>query len=252
MTTPAALASTSGTTGLPKVAVMSHYHYVAQSMQLYDSNDKSYEVWGLTEMGWITAFHYPEKDESGSVGRLLPGNEARIMNQHGEEEIEPRVQGEILVRGPSVMREYLDNPEATNSMLVNGWLHTGDIGYQLAGKWYIVDRAKDLIKVRGWQVSPAELEQCLLLHPQIHDAAVIGIDFNDGRGELPRVYIALREPTNPISDDEIRAFMNKRLSRYKTPDGGIVRIDRIPRSAAGKILKHILREMAAKETCLSN
>lgn len=100
------------------------------------------QVWGLTEMGWITTVHYPEKDESGSVGRLLPGNEARIISGRGDEVTDSCVKGEILLRGPSVMKGYLDNPEATNSMLVDGWLHTGDIGYESSGKWYIVDRAK--------------------------------------------------------------------------------------------------------------
>lgn len=100
------------------------------------------QVWGLTEMGWITTTHYPEKDRSGSVGRLLPGNEAMIIDEQGETVTALYGQGEILLRGPSVMMGYLDQPEATTSMLKDGWLHTGDIGYTRNGKWYIVDRAK--------------------------------------------------------------------------------------------------------------
>lgn len=266
--TPAALACTSGTTGLPKVAVLSHYHYVAQSVQLADSSSKPYEVlnphlgfsrrggqlltfyqvrrllclpsfhafvfplvhlaplreghttwiskrfqldafidnisqhqitetavvtpivlallglsnekksalrslrmlwaggaalssteqnalrdlchpkalfsqvWGLTEIGWITTIHYPEGDESGSVGRLLPGNRGKILDDSGGEIAEPGISGEIWIQGPSLTNGYLDNPSATNVTIVDGWLRTGDIGYQRDGKWYIVDRAK--------------------------------------------------------------------------------------------------------------
>lgn len=100
------------------------------------------QVWGLTEIGWITTIHYPEKDESGSVGELLSGNRARIFNNSGIEITEPGVAGEIWIQGPSLMNGYLDNPEATNSTIVNGWLRTGDIGYHRNGRWYIVDRAK--------------------------------------------------------------------------------------------------------------
>lgn len=100
------------------------------------------QVWGLTEIGWITAVHYPEKDESGSVGRLLPGNRAKILNDGGDDVIKPGVAGEIWIQGPSLMNGYLNNPGATNHTIVDGWLRTGDIGYQMDGKWYIVDRAK--------------------------------------------------------------------------------------------------------------
>lgn len=108
-------------------------------------------------------------------------------------------------------------------------------------------KTQDLIKVRGWQVSPAELEQCLLLHPAVLDAAVIGVDRGDGRGELPRAYIVLESTMSTLTDEAVRDFMDVRLSRYKALDGGIVRIDNIPRSAAGKILKPLLRKRAAKE-----
>lgn len=102
--------------------------------------------------------------------------------------------------------------------------------------------------MRGWQVSPAELEQCLLLHPAIFDAAVIGINRGDGRGELPRAYVVLHPGiSSDLTEEAVRSFMNLRLSRYKSLDGGVVWIDKIPRSAAGKILKPLLRELAATE-----
>ena len=99
------------------------------------------QIWGLTEIGWITTFKYPERD-AGSVGRLLPNTEAMIVDKDGNEVNDDDESGEILIRGPALMSEYLGNPEATATTLVNGWLHTGDIGYQKEGKWYIVDRAK--------------------------------------------------------------------------------------------------------------
>ena len=99
------------------------------------------QIWGLTEFGWITTFKYPEQD-SGSVGRLMPNTEAMIVDKEGREINEEGERGEILIRGPGRMSEYLGAPEATAKTIVDGWLHTGDIGYQEAGKWYIVDRAK--------------------------------------------------------------------------------------------------------------
>lgn len=164
------------------------------------------------------------------------------------------------------MTSYLGNTEATQSAIVGGWLHTGDIGYQRRGKWYISDRAKvspsfkylsinanyqtsqELIKVRGWQVSPTELEACLLTHQNIMDAAVIGIDFQDGRGELPRAYVVV-DQGSPIfvSDSEIQEYVLSRLAKFKALDGGIKRVESIPRSSSGKILKKILREEANLE-----
>ena len=99
------------------------------------------QIWGLTEYGWITTFRYPEKDP-GSVGRMMPNTEAKIIDKDGQELNEDGEQGEILIRGPALLTEYLGAPEATAKTIIDGWLHTGDIGYQKAGKWYIVDRAK--------------------------------------------------------------------------------------------------------------
>ena len=109
-----------------------------------------------------------------------------------------------------------------------------------------------MIKVRGWQVSPAELEAVLLSNPRVRDAAVLGIDLDDGRGELPRAYIVTDKPdsdgTKQITDEEILGFMGERLARYKALAGGIRRVASIPRGPSGKILKNKLREAAKKET----
>lgn len=169
-------------------------------------------------------------------------------SQNQEIEItEDNKRGDILVRSPSIMHYYRSNPTATAETIVDGWLHTGDIGYQNQGKWYIVDRAKDLIKVRGWQVSPAELEACLVEHPSIRDAAVIGFDAKDDRGELPRAYIVLEVDAGEVDDEDVKSYLKGRLANYKALAGGVRRLDAIPRSASGKILKPILRALARRE-----
>ena len=225
------------------------------------------QIWGLTEFGWITTFKYPEKN-AGSVGRLMPNTEAKIIDKDGHEVTREGERGEILIRGPARMTEYLGSPEATADITKDGWLHTGDIGYQQAGKWYIVDRAKvsqslemrefanlipipsqELIKVRGWQVSPTEIEACLMQHPLICDAAVIGVGYPDTQEELPRAYVVVDAKSRgaSLSDKEIHEHVGNHLAKYKSLTGGIRRIDSIPKSAAGKILKKILREASAKE-----
>lgn len=107
---------------------------------------------------------------------------------------------------------------------------------------------QELIKVRGWQVSPTEIESCLLAHPAILDTAVIGVDFQDGLGELPRAYVVL-DPAmaDTIEDQEIKEYLTGRLAKYKALAGGVVRLEAIPRSSSGKIVKKILRDRAKKE-----
>ena len=162
--------------------------------------------------------------------------------------------GEILVRGPSVMSGYMGNPAATEAAFIDGWLKTGDIGYRSSdGKWYVCDRAKEIIKVRGWQVSPAELEDCLLTHPSIVDAAVIGVDDSESSsGELPRAYIVLHEGdgSSSVTEAEIQNHFRGRLARYKALAGGVRIVDRIPKSSSGKILRKALKEMAEGEKAL--
>ncbi|KAL9131508.1 MAG: hypothetical protein Q9217_000587 [Psora testacea] len=212
------------------------------------------QVWGMTESGWITTFLWPEKDHSGSVGRLLPGMEAKLV-YNGEVVEEDNMQAEIYVRGPLVMQGYLDNPEATQAAKdSDGWLKTGDVAYKDQGKFYIVDRQKELIKVRGWQVSPAELEAQLLLHPMISDAAVIGVPTNpnsDDESELPRAYV-VRVGDEYLSEADVKAFMSMHLARYKNLDGGVNFIDAIPKNSTGKILRKVLKERAIAEARADN
>ncbi|RDL34790.1 uncharacterized protein BP5553_07918 [Venustampulla echinocandica] len=372
--TTVALMSTSGTTGMPKAAEISHYAQIAQSIMLYDSKEKPYQVirllclpqfhafnapiahiaplreghttyvmkryqpakytefisrykisettmvnpiifnllalpeseraaldslrfvwcggvaldavvqnklsgilnpdaivaqvYGMTEIGWIVTMHFPEKDDTGSVGRLLPSMEAKIMDPLTNLPITTHsIPGEIYLRGPSLMTSYISNPHATKETIIDGWLASGDIGYvSPEGKWYVTDRKKELIKVRGWQVSPTELEACLLGHPMVKDVAVVGVDEGDERGEVPRAYVVLEGGEewimmddkgdlnekggtrfngingNTEMQEDIKLYLKGRLATYKVLAGGVKFVSRIPRSAAGKTLRKVLKD----------
>ena len=138
------------------------------------------------------------------------------------------------------MMGYLNNPAATlEAFSPDGWVRTGDVGYIRDGKWYVVDRTKDLIKVRGWQVSPVEIEAALLDHHLVTDAAVIGVPAQDGTGEVPIAYVVKAEDS--LGEDDIKTFLGERLARYKGVDS-VVFVDTIPRNPTGKILRRVLRD----------
>lgn len=162
------------------------------------------------------------------------------------------MRGEICVRGPTVTQGYHKNPEANaESFDSEGWFKTGDIAYcdEATKKWYIVDRRKELIKVRGFQVAPPELEAVLLSHPHIVDAAVIGITIPGADTEFPRAYVVRRpgEGGAKLTEAEVQKFVLERLAKYKALTGGVKFVDSVGRNASGKILKKFLREEAKKE-----
>lgn len=139
------------------------------------------------------------------------------------------------------MRGYLNNSKATEEAFSDdGWVKSGDVGYVRKGKWYVIDRTKDLIKVRGWQVSPAEIEAALLEHHAIMDAAVVGMPASDGSGEAPYGFVVKR-PGVELQKDEVKAFLRERLARYKGIDQ-VKFVDHIPRNPTGKILRRVLRD----------
>lgn len=166
--------------------------------------------------------------------------------------IDYNVNGELCFRGPTVFMGYLNNAEANKAFDREGFYHTGDIGYRVRGGknlWYIVDRRKELLKVRGFQVAPPELEAVLLGHPEIVDAAVIGVQYKASDSQMPRAYIVKR-PTpegDRLSEQDIRNFMKDKLAKYKELTGGVQFVSEIPKNASGKILKRLLRERAKKE-----
>ena len=148
------------------------------------------------------------------------------------------------MRGPQVMKGYLNRPEATAQTIdAEGWLHTGDLGYADEDGWlYVVDRLKELIKYKGYQVAPAELEAVLLAHPAVADAAVIPSP-DEEAGEVPKAFVVLQ---GEATADELMAFVADRVAPYKKIRR-LEFIDAIPKSAAGKILRRVLveRERAA-------
>jgi 4-coumarate--CoA ligase len=195
-----------------------------------------------------------EKPTSNSVGELNANCEAMIMSEDGVSEITargPNARGELWIRAPNVMKGYWRNPQATaETKTPDGWLKTGDVAYvDEAGKFFIVDRMKELIKVKGNQVAPAELEALLLDHPAITDAAVIGLQTEDG-DERPRAYVVLRpdEKSQNTTKEEIISFVETRVARQKRITGGVVYLDAIPKNPSGKILRKWLREKAKEET----
>ncbi|KIW99489.1 uncharacterized protein Z518_11228 [Rhinocladiella mackenziei CBS 650.93] len=205
--------------------------------------------WGMTEctcslLGWDVN----RISTSHSVGEPNPNCEAKIMTEDGASEITTRGSssvGELWCRGPNVMKGYWRNPKATAETLTpDGWLKTGDIAYvDSDGMFFIVDRKKELIKVKGNQVAPAELEALLLEHFGISDAAVIGMPTQDG-DEKPRAFV-IRQ-ANPegekLTEEEVKKFIEGKVVRYKRLAGGVEFVDSIPKNPSGKILRRQLRD----------
>ncbi|OAL51592.1 acyl-CoA synthetase [Pyrenochaeta sp. DS3sAY3a] len=213
---------------------------------------KCTQVWGMTETtSAITLFYYPEADDSGSVGRLMPNTDIKLVDEEGKDITAFDVRGEACVRGPTVVRAYHNNLKANaETWDEDGYLHTGDILYcdSKTKKWYIVDRKKELIKVRGFQVAPPELEAVLLeAVDRIVDVAVIGLAAKPGSDtESPRAYV-VRKPGTNITEEEVKGLIKEKLAAYKQLTGGVVFLDEIPKSPSGKILKRVLREWAEAE-----
>ncbi|KAK4940278.1 hypothetical protein LTR10_019598 [Elasticomyces elasticus] len=203
--------------------------------------------WGMTEctcslLGW----DYDAISTSAAVGEPIANCEAKIMSEDGTHEITtrgPSSVGELWCRGPNVMKGYWRNPKATAETLTSdGWLKTGDIAYlDEQGMFFIVDRKKELIKVKGNQVAPAELEALLLEHPGILDAAVIGMPTEDG-DEKPRAFI-VRQGGAKLNEDEVKRFIDQKVTRYKRLAGGVEFVDVIPKNPSGKILRRQLRDV---------
>jgi acyl-CoA synthetase (AMP-forming)/AMP-acid ligase II len=176
-------------------------------------------------------------DKPGSVGYCLPNTESKIVAPETGVELATNQKGEIWIRGPQVMRGYLGNPQATSEMIdEHGWLRSGDIGYvDDEGLLFVVDRLKELIKYKGRQVAPAELEAILLSHPAVADAGVIPAP-DEEAGEVPKAFVVLK---SAASAAEIMDFVAQRVSPHKRIRQ-LEFVDEIPKSPAGKILRRIL------------
>jgi acyl-CoA synthetase (AMP-forming)/AMP-acid ligase II len=202
--------------------------------------------YGMTEASPVTHAtpDAPGAARPGSVGVLVPNTEARIVDVATGSVLGPGADGEVQVRGPQVMQGYLNNPDATAATLdADGWLHTGDIGRVDAdGYFAIVDRLKELIKYKGYQVPPAELEAVLLSHPLVADAAVIGMPHDDV-GEVPKAFVVLK---GEVAADELLHYVAERVASYKRVRSVEV-VDAIPKSPSGKILRRVLKDRALRE-----
>ncbi len=198
------------------------------------------EGYGLTEAAPVVSCNPLDgARKPGSVGLPLPGVETRILSEDGAEL--PRGQvGEIIVRGPNVMKGYLNAPEATAETLKDRWLHTGDLGYvDEDGYIFIVDRKKDLIISHGMNIYPREIEEALYMHPAVRQAAVIGVA-DEGRGEVPKAFVSLHEGYD-LTEKELKTFLKERIASYKLPRH-VVFMEGLPSNATGKILKKELRK----------
>ena len=176
---------------------------------------------------------------AGSAGRLLGGTEARIVDPDGGGDLGPGRTGELWLRGPQVMRGYRNQPEATARTIdPDGWLRTGDLCYLDAdGYLFVVDRLKELIKYKGAQVAPAELEQLLCAHPAVADAAVVPRPDPEA-GEVPVAYVARRAE---VGGEELQAWVAERVAPYKRVRD-VRFVDQVPRSPTGKLLRRTLVE----------
>jgi acyl-CoA synthetase (AMP-forming)/AMP-acid ligase II len=197
--------------------------------------------YGMTETSPVTHSSPapPHTVKFGSVGVAAPNTECKIVDLETGETLGSGQRGEVCVRGPQIMKGYLNRPDATAQTIDNeDWLHTGDIGYaDEDGHFYIVDRAKELIKYKGFQVAPAELEAVLLTHPCVADAAVIPHP-DDEAGEVPKGIVVLKQP---VEAEAIMKYVAERVAPHKR-----IRylefVDKIPKSASGKILRRVLVE----------
>ena len=200
--------------------------------------------YGMTELSPVSHCTPPGGFKPGSVGVTAPNTQTRIVDPVRGTDLGTGEDGEIYVRGPQVMKGYLNNPQATAATIdPDGWLHTGDLGrIDADGHLYVTDRLKELIKYKGFQVPPAELEAVLLRHPEVTDAAVVGLP-DEEAGEIPVGYVTLR-PGASSSPAEILQFVASQVAGYKQIRRLEV-IEAIPKSPSGKILRRILRDAAA-------
>jgi acyl-CoA synthetase (AMP-forming)/AMP-acid ligase II/NAD(P)-dependent dehydrogenase (short-subunit alcohol dehydrogenase family) len=201
------------------------------------------QAFGMTEVGGATHVGLADgPDHPDSVGPVLSGMDCRVVDPETGEDRASGEPGELVVRAPSVMRGYLDDPSATAAAVdAGGWLHTGDIVTVDADGWYrVTDRIKELIKYKGYQVAPAELEDLLLAHPAVADVAVVRSP-DEAAGEVPKAFVVRRPGADPASAQELMTWVTERVAPYKR----VRRVEftaSIPKSPSGKILRRQLVE----------
>tara|TARA_R110002073_G_scaffold54537_11_gene140247 strand:+ start:698 stop:2248 length:1551 start_codon:yes stop_codon:yes gene_type:complete len=205
---------------------------------------KATQGYGMTELSPVSHISRPADARAGSSGKTIANTQCRVVDPETLQDLPAGTDGELWVRGPQVMKGYLNNPGATAETIVEGgWLRTGDIAhFDADGYLFITDRLKELIKVKGFQVAPAELEALLLSHPAITDAAVIGINDPEA-GEVPMAFVTA---TQPLTLAQVSEFNEPQIAHYKRLHR-LELVDEIPKSASGKILRRLLREHPAAQ-----
>ncbi|KXJ68874.1 hypothetical protein RP20_CCG001314 [Aedes albopictus] len=195
--------------------------------------------YGMTETTYVMLMQTGFENKSGCVGKVRMGQWAKVIDPDSRAVLGPNQRGELCFKGSLIMKGYIGKESDVDE---DGWLHTGDIGYYDEDEdFFIVDRIKELIKYKGFQVAPAELEAILLKHPKVKDAAVIGVP-DERVGELATAFI-VKEHGDEVNEEEIKAFVAQHVSQQKQLHGGIRFIDKVPKTATGKILRRKLRDL---------
>lgn len=206
-------------------------------------NTKLFQGYGLTEAAPLVLMSSPGSSNYASSGYLIPDTDAKIVPLDDPEMLGagPNISGELWVKGPQIMKGYHNNKVATaETVTPDGWLKTGDIGhYDENHDFYITDRLKELIKVKGYQVAPAELEALIRDHQDVADAAVIGIP-HPTAGESPKAFVVRKNPN--LTESQVKEFISNQVADYKRI-GSVEFVDSIPKNATGKILRRELRKL---------
>lgn len=200
------------------------------------------EGYGLTETSPLTHANPIQKAKAGSIGIPLPDTDAKIVDLSTREDLPPGRTGEIVIRGPQVMKGYWKKPEETSEAIKENWLHTGDVAYMDdEGYFFIVDRLKDVINTAGYKVWPREVEEVIYNHPSVKMVAVVGVE-DSYRGETVKAFIVPKENCDGrVTQEEVIKFCKERLAAYKVPRVVEFRKE-LPVSEAGKVLRRVLRE----------
>jgi long-chain acyl-CoA synthetase len=199
-----------------------------------------HEAYGMTEAASLVTFNHFFRHKIGSIGMAAGVIEVKVVDVNGKE-VKQGEQGEIIIRGPNVMKGYFEQPEETANALRNGWLHSGDVGvFDPEGYLYIVDRIKDLIITGGENVFPKEVEDLLHQHRAVNECGVVGLP-NHEYGEVVTAFVTLK-PNVTVDERELIAFCKERMARYKVPKA-IRFVSDLPKTPQGKILRRELRKL---------
>lgn len=203
------------------------------------------QAYGLSESSPVLLTNLKGSKKYGSTGGPIPNTRAKIIDPNDplQRGLPAEQQGELLVQGPQVMMGYLNNEEDTKATITSGgWLRTGDVAsYDSKGYFYLTDRLKELIKVKGFQVAPAELEAVIGTHKEVADAAVIGIP-DEISGEVPLAFV-VRKPGSNLTESDLQSYVAGQVAPFKRLSGGVRFVEAVPRNATGKILRVQLKEM---------